>query len=236
MAKASLSRVNQAGKKCCGDHVTTTRPHPFWAKRFDWLDMIAAFVLGVAVVVGLGIGSAQAAEPTQEQISMTYALTWGLVADDLGLSPKWENGKLVRTGRRMAEITPPTVRVVPADKMCAEAKQLPSCVLKAFQLEDEIVVSDEVDWASAEQVTILLHEYVHFFQWVVGGQPTFDQCAEVRDRELYAYKVQSNVLARLPTWGRNRADEWYEDIRVMLEQDYVVCQVVRNRPYPPGSK
>lgn len=184
-----------------------------WWEGWNW-GLLSALLINFAIwaaIIGALVTSCavKAAEPTKEQVEMSYALTWGLVAHDLGLAPD----------RRLSDISPPTVAVMPHKDLCAFIGMSEGCPALAAQLESRILVSDTLDFADPRDVTILVHEYVHYFQYVVDGILMQNQCAESRDREIYAYRVQAYVLSQLPGWGKTRAYEWVDD-RVRWMQRY----------------
>jgi len=150
-----------------------------WDKVREWLVAISLITISMIMTMR----EVRAAEPTREQVDMTYALVYGLVAHDLGL-------------KRMGEFEPPIVHVVTPDKACEIAGLEKNCVIGGMAIGRDIYVLDTTDWASATETTVLAHEFVHFFQYEALG-PTKSWCDHYA-REIYAYRIQGDIVFKLP--------------------------------------
>lgn len=151
------------------------------------MSMLEKIVVGICfaglVLAGVVTSkSCHAGEPTQAQIDMTYALVYGLVAYDLKLP-------------RMGVFPAPKIHIVSKEKICTLMEVASPCLFLAAAHEDDIYITREHDWSDPRQVTILAHEFVHFFDWVAkGGIETW---CENFDRELRAYGVQTHILLQI---------------------------------------
>ena len=66
------------------------------------------------------------------------------------------------------------------------------CSLKAAQVGNEVLVDSSLDMDDKFNVSILLHEFVHYLQWGKGG--VAKNCDENAARETEAYEVQNHLL------------------------------------------
>lgn len=152
-----------------------------------------AIVALLIVIGGLTFnGYADAAEITQEQANEAYVLAYGLVAKKLGLPS-------------LMEIPTPTVEFVPHDRICELLGiDAPCQNYRAISREDYVWVADDNDFSSPAEMTIMLHEFVHYFQYVAWG-PITGWCDNYR-REVMAYETQLTVLMKIDnseTWQRS---------------------------------
>jgi len=139
--------------------------------------------LAAVALLSLLLRPAYAVDPTQGQIDNIYALTYGLVAYNLKLP-------------RLGEFPAPTVYVVPLAQLCVEAQiDRNPCPLSGLTVGAKIYLSAEEDWSKPEAATIILHEYVHYFQNVARGEIT--GWCENYAREIHAYAVQAEVLRKI---------------------------------------
>lgn len=151
-----------------------------------WAGML---VIGVFIGMVMAIDACRAEDnlPTPDQLDMTYALTYGLVAYKMGLP-------------RMGDFTPPTVQFVPLSALC-EAMSLPKTCKGLGGITDSktgrILFNAAYDYRDPVYMTILVHEFVHYFQFVKYGE-TQDWCDNYR-RERQAYDVQAEVLTKIGT-------------------------------------
>jgi len=67
------------------------------------------------------------------------------------------------------------------------------CRPSGAQIRGDVYIDDSLDFSSAYDMSILLHELVHYLQWSVAG--TAKSCEEWLDREQRAIAVQARVLA-----------------------------------------
>jgi hypothetical protein len=118
--------------------------------------------------------SLASADLTREQAASLYAIAYGQV----GFLPE----------------DSPTIYLMPAEELDELVCKKP-CGAKAAQVEANIYLLDTLDMTNPMNASILLHELVHFVQWKQHG-PAKD-CDDYHDREVEAYKIQFDALARL---------------------------------------
>ncbi len=126
---------------------------------------------------------AEANEPTKDQIEQTYALAYGLVAYKMKLP-------------RLGEFPPPEIHMSDNKALCAMFHREPGCPIRGVTSGKRIYLDSAEHWESPAIMTIVLHEYVHYFQNVKLGE-TAEVCESIR-REEQAYRVQWEVLNKLP--------------------------------------
>lgn len=68
------------------------------------------------------------------------------------------------------------------------------CTVRGIQIGDTIHADIGLDFSDAYDASILLHEMVHYLQWVANGEAA--GCADWVAREHRAFRIQANVLAR----------------------------------------
>lgn len=158
-------------------------------KALETLAWAGILVLGVIIGIGMSIEACHAEDnlPTPDQIDMTYALTYGLVAYKMGLP-------------RMGDFEPPTVQFVPQPVVCLSIGAPKTCKGLGGTTDSRtgrILFSTAFDYRKPEYMTILVHEFVHYFQFVKYGEAT-DWCENYR-RERQAYDVQAEVLNKIGT-------------------------------------
>ena len=118
---------------------------------------------------------ARAAEPdppSPQQIQSLYVIAVGL--SGIGVPEK-----------------PPKVYPVSPAAMC----EIVGCQVKGFQAADAVFYRDDLDFTNALDSSILGHEFVHYLQWNKYGRAK--NAAERKQRECFAYKVQSEMLSKI---------------------------------------
>lgn len=90
---------------------------------------------------------------------------------------------------------PPTIHLMDQAALCNFwGRTLESCgPLKAVQFEDSIRVLETLDFDTALDASIILHEMVHYVQWYKHGASS--GCDAFNANEKEARKVQAEVLA-----------------------------------------
>jgi len=211
-------------RQCCGEFSTRTQSaleptqyHSSW-REWNW-SLVGALIINFGLWAFLLLlllspaGANSADGPKEGQVEMTYALTWGLVAHDLGLAP----------AKRLSDFVPPTVEVLNQDDLCAQSYKPRGCTPAAVSAGQRVLISDRLDWSDPADMTILLHEFVHFFQEQARGPLMVNECNEIATREMYAYKVQGLALEKLPDWNRGKVDQWLELAKRGTHQQWVIC-------------
>ncbi|MGH8629155.1 MAG: hypothetical protein ACREU7_00110, partial [Burkholderiales bacterium] len=69
------------------------------------------------------------------------------------------------------------------------------CPVRAMHHQGVIYLDEHLDLESAYDASILLHEYVHYLQWIERGDVT--DCQVWLERERQAYHIQAHVLDRV---------------------------------------
>lgn len=101
---------------------------------------------------------------------------------------------------------PPRINVVPAERLrekfpCAREHCAP--ILGLFdEASGEIYLLDALDFSTVYATTVLLHEYIHWFQGKLHGRivdlnlDDTQRCLEIVEREREAYRIQYDVLVK----------------------------------------
>lgn len=128
-----------------------------------------------AVLVSVVIAPrARSAELTTQQVGTIYALAWG------------------QYGGALPE-QPPMIELVPQSRL-RELAGCERCPVRGMHMHGTIYLDQVLDFAQAYDASILLHEYIHYFQWVAHGDA--QSCEEALERERRAYAIQAHVLAK----------------------------------------
>lgn len=130
-------------------------------------------IFGVLLIHG--IGGADGAPLTPADLATTYELAVSI--------------------SKLPLAAPPTVNTLPHIRLMQLAKECCGIVapsLKALALDGQIFLDDALDMSDAQNEAILLHELIHYLQFMKSG-PAKD-CAEWKDREITAYHYQNMVL------------------------------------------
>lgn len=90
---------------------------------------------------------------------------------------------------------PPHFYPVTSKTLALLACGKPDCGARALQVADAIFYDHRIDTGDPLDLSILVHELVHYAQWVTRGEAT--TCVERRAREEEAYRVQAEVLDRI---------------------------------------
>lgn len=117
--------------------------------------------------------TAKGVPPDAEQRASIYALAWGQYS-----------GKLPDN--------PPEVAMINQDALCLMYRIEPGCSVIGLQTGKYIFISDRLDFTKLFDSSVLLHEFIHYFQEMALGP--VDDCAEYLRREQEAYKIQAHVL------------------------------------------
>lgn len=123
-------------------------------------------------------GSAWPATLVREQAATIYALAW------TGL------GRSVESLPQVA----PTVRFVSQQVLRDMACSGQPCPVRGLQRELVVFLDETLDFANAQDASVLLHEFVHVLQWHQLGESK--DCQEWVRREREAYGIQAYVLER----------------------------------------
>ena len=125
--------------------------------------------------VGIWVNVAEAAELTQEQATLIYALAHST------------------TGYKLPE-KPPTIYLVPQSKLQEMACPGRTCNVRGFSIGLDIYLDEDLDMSTVYGASILYHEALHFLQMANLGPAK--NCEEWVDRELEAYRLQNHVLEK----------------------------------------
>lgn len=139
----------------------------------DIEDMLAVILAGILLMAGHP--ESRAAELTQEQATMIYALAHST------------------SGYRLPE-RPPTIYLVPQEKLREMACPGRACNVRGFSIGLDIYLDEELDMSTVYGASILYHEALHFLQAVNLGPAK--NCEEWVDREIEAYQWQNYVLEK----------------------------------------
>lgn len=93
---------------------------------------------------------------------------------------------------------PPLIRAVKKAELCEKlGHPHPECGAAAVYMNGEstVLVDDTLDFNQPSAAAILVHEFVHHFQWKLRGMPR--SCGEMVARERQAYLIQAAILERI---------------------------------------
>lgn len=138
----------------------------------DIKDMIAVGLIGLAILCLHP--QAKAADLTQEQATLI-------------------NLAHSTSGYQLPD-RPPTIHLVPQDKLREMACPGRACNVRGFSIGLDIFLDEDLDMSSVYGASILYHEALHFLQMVNLGPAK--NCEEWVDRELEAYRLQNYVLEK----------------------------------------
>lgn len=152
------------------------------------LTMLLALVMLMASSWVTSPPAQGADDVAQAAVQQMYALAWGQVAHDLKIAP----------ARRLGDFPPPTVYITPPAVLCRmyygeDAK--PTCPVRAIQDGDSVYVSSDLDFADLNTRSILLHEFVHYFQFIALGRMPKNAC-ELYAGEMQAYRTERTVIEK----------------------------------------
>jgi hypothetical protein len=125
---------------------------------------------------------------TQDQVTSLYAIAVGLA--HLGVPEK-----------------SPEVHLVKAQDLrkLAHCEDDEHCGVQGLAHERDIYMEDDLDYSDPHVAAVLLHEYVHYLQFVKYGPS--QNCEDWLAREVQAFSVQILALTRA---GHNAEAEKYD--------------------------
>ena len=133
-----------------------------------------------------------------DQALSIYAVAYGQTAQKLKL-PRW------------GEFPGPQIVMTTPENICRIAgSNRPTCPVLAITKNGKVYISDTMDFSDVMNASILMHEYIHYFQWLVNGDAK--DCQDWGAREIYAYEVQSQVLLKA-RYGEYKVADWYQEKR-----------------------
>lgn len=151
-----------------------------WRRRASVLAAIVFLLAAIALVV-MGLWSMAYAGETQaptplsaRQAAAMYAIAFG------------------QTHLPLPD-APPTIYVIPRAKLQA-LYGCDTCPVRGLQRGADIYIDEALDFADANDASVLLHEFVHYLQWAAHGEVR--DCAEWVERAHEAYIIQAHEIAR----------------------------------------
>lgn len=133
---------------------------------------------GLLVVLALFCSAATAAEPSRETFAELYAVAYGKYGSEVGGMPLPD---------RAPVLEPVAIGELREILGCAE------CRPRAVHRAGKIWYDETLDFARLYDRSILIHELIHYLQWVRLGDVS--SCAENARRENEAYMLQQRYLA-----------------------------------------
>ena len=120
--------------------------------------------------------TASAAELTPEQAFNAYAIAYG----HAGFIPD----------------KPPTIKVVDRPVLCRIAGLPDACRARGLTNVDGVIYLDSaLDFADPLDASVLIHELVHYVDWMRDG-PAYN-CEQWMRREYHAYTIQGQALEKI---------------------------------------
>lgn len=138
--------------------------------------MKGSFAGPLALALGICLAAPLRAVPlTDMQAASIYAFAYGQYG---GALPERE----------------PVIHIVSLSRL-RELIGCERCPVRALHQQGVIYLDERLDFERAYDASILLHEYVHYLQWLQYGEVA--DCKSWLDRERQAYMIQAHVLARV---------------------------------------
>lgn len=122
---------------------------------------------------------------TQEQANVIYAIAYGQC-------PKLK-GMKGGCPRAWFEDRAPDLYVVSVVFMCGWRHVAPNCSIKGMYDPNKVSVSDEIDYYAPWGISIMLHEFLHHFQYLRDGREP-SGCEELKNTEHEVYEIQAKYL------------------------------------------
>lgn len=151
-----------------------------WPK-IHWVEVLA----WVAVAwIGMCVAErGESAEPTtrpaamltKDQLRDLYAMAYGRAG--IGVPDK-----------------SPVIELVSIEQLQWIACEGRPCAIGAFQRAERVYLLETLDMGNPLHRAVLLHELVHYVQWVARGEAK--TCEEYHAREVQAYEIQAFELDR----------------------------------------
>lgn len=126
------------------------------------------------------VAYAHGARLTQSQSDAQYAIAYGAYGS--------------RHGGIELPKAAPKVWFTPRDHICAKIGRPSECPVRGLHSKGEIWLSDDLDFSDALDSSVLLHEFVHWFQYTHKGLPV--SCEDWLSRELEAHQIQHDALVK----------------------------------------
>lgn len=137
-------------------------------------------ILALALFFSL---SAYAGVPTPEQARSVWVLAWG------------ETHSL-HNGDRTILDNPPNLNIMRQPPLCALWGLQPNCGLLGLTIsENEILLSELIDFRTPFGGSIIFHEFVHIIQYRTRGKP--QTCEQRNEYEKQAHEMQAAVLIKV---------------------------------------
>jgi len=141
--------------------------------------MSAINIIGYAIAGWLMLFSVQAAPLNEMQALSVYAVAFGQTHH-------------LHNGNRDVLHNRPPVEPVPQARLCVMEGLLPDCRVLGQYRDGIVYVANSLDFSKIEDISVLLHEYIHHIQYLAHGPVT--GCADSMAREAEARKIQARVL------------------------------------------
>jgi len=144
---------------------------------------LLVIALGCAVAIGAAAvlsASARAQDLKDQQAMSIYMLAYGQYGGARGGIPMPAAAPVVHK-----------VSQVRLQQLAGCAR----CPIRGYHEAGHVYIDEALDFSNAFDASILLHEFVHYLQYIDRGPK--EDCAEWLRREHEAYLIQANVLAKV---------------------------------------
>ena len=152
----------------------------------DWMLGVIIGVVTIAIVT-FATAAANAAPLTQLQAKSIYAVAYGQYK-----------------GPREWLDEQPNIYFADQARLCDIAGLRPTCNVYGISIDGVVYILDDLDFTTLFATGILLHEYVHHFQWLDGKHDAvaaavaagddYTACMLWTENERQAYEIQIHVL------------------------------------------
>ena len=138
---------------------------------------IAGAITGALIATALLAGECRAAPLTPQQARDIYIVAYGQFTGP----PAWLEQM-------------PVIHIVSQEVLCETAEMKPECNVLGLYREANVYILDTLNFETLSAASVLLHEYIHHFQYLKSGS-AYD-CETWLAYEQQAYAIQVQVLQK----------------------------------------
>jgi len=111
----------------------------------------------------------------------------------------WGQSHFIHKGDSTILFRPPVIHLMTEDQLCdVTERPIGTCAnLKGAQRDTGVYLLRSLDFQNRYNASIVLHEMIHYIQYMTHGEANARDCAEKNRRERQARVVQANVLEKV---------------------------------------
>lgn len=88
----------------------------------------------------------------------------------------------------------PDIYMVNPQYICGYVHMKPNCPANGMHIDGSIYLSEHLDYYQPRGISTLIHESVHYFQWLQRNRAAIQTCEEFLRIEHFAYAIQARYL------------------------------------------